>query len=63
MFYKVEDRYETFLDKDGMFPWKFIQRIREGGYSRDFSAEFDQIANVARVETRPTRFLPTSTMS
>lgn len=52
MFYKVEDRYETLLDKEGMFPWKFVQQIREGGYSRDFSAEFDQIANVARVEDR-----------
>jgi len=52
MFYKVEDRYETFLDKEGMFPWKFVQRIREGGYSRDFSAEFDPIANVARVEDK-----------
>jgi hypothetical protein len=48
MFYKVEDRYETFLDKDGLFPWKFIQHIREGGYKRDFSAEFDQAANIAR---------------
>lgn len=52
MFYKVEDRYETFLDKDGMFPWKFVQRIREGGYSRDFSAEFDPVANIARVEDK-----------
>lgn len=51
-FYKVEDRYESFLDKEGMFPWKFIQRIREGGYSRDFSAEFDPAANVARVEDK-----------
>ncbi len=50
--YKVDDRYETFLDKDALFPWKFIQRIREGGYSRDFSAEFDQVAHVARVEDK-----------
>ena len=50
VFYKVEDRYESFLDKDGMFSWKFVQRIREGGYSRDFSAEFDQTANIARAE-------------
>lgn len=52
MFYKVEDRYETFLDKEGMFSWRFIQRIREGGFSRDFSAEFDQSANIARVEDK-----------
>lgn len=42
MFYKVRDRYETYLDVEGIFPWRFEQHIREGGYSRDFSAFFDQ---------------------
>jgi hypothetical protein len=41
-FYKVRDRYETFIDTEGLFPWRFEQHIREGGYSRDFSAFFDQ---------------------
>jgi hypothetical protein len=50
--YKVDDRYETFLDKDGLFSWKFVQRIREGSYSRDFAAEFDPVANLARVEDK-----------
>lgn len=40
--YKVRDRYETFIDTKGLFPWRFEQHIREGGYSRDFSAFFDQ---------------------
>ncbi len=40
--YKVRDRYETYIDKQGLFPWRFEQHIREGGYSRDFSAFFDQ---------------------
>ncbi len=40
-FYKVRDRYETYLDVEGLFPWRFEQHIREGGYSRDFSAFFD----------------------
>lgn len=40
--YKVRDRYETYIDVDGIFPWRFEQHIREGGYSRDFSAFFDQ---------------------
>jgi hypothetical protein len=39
--YKVRDRYETYLDLEGIFPWRFEQHIREGGYSRDFTAEFD----------------------
>ncbi len=41
-FYKVRDRYVTYLDKEGLFPWRFEQHIREGGYKRDFSAFFDQ---------------------
>jgi len=40
--YKVRDRYETYIDVDGIFPWRFEQHIREGNYSRDFSAFFDQ---------------------
>lgn len=41
-FYRVRDRYESHIDVDGLFPWKFIQQIREGGYKRDFNARFDQ---------------------
>ncbi|MDR3668082.1 MAG: DUF3108 domain-containing protein [Ignavibacteriaceae bacterium] len=40
--FKVRDRYETYIDKDALFPWRFEQHIREGKYSRDFSAFFDQ---------------------
>ena len=46
--YKVEDRYSTILDTEGLFPWRFEQHIREGGYSRDFTAEFDQVNHIAR---------------
>ncbi|MGE5683252.1 MAG: DUF3108 domain-containing protein [Bacillota bacterium] len=47
-FYKVRDRYETYLDMEGLFPWRFEQHIREGGYSRDFSAFFDHRKGKAR---------------
>jgi hypothetical protein len=46
--YKVRDRYRTVLDAEGLFPWRFEQHIREGGYTRDFIAEFDQIQHVAK---------------
>jgi hypothetical protein len=39
--YKVRDHYETYLDVEGLFPWRFEQHIREGSFSRDFSAYFD----------------------
>jgi hypothetical protein len=31
LFFKVRDRYESYLDQDGMFPWIFIRRVYEGG--------------------------------
>ncbi|MCE3258880.1 MAG: hypothetical protein K0S12_521 [Bacteroidetes bacterium] len=38
-FFKVRDRYETYLDKDAMLPWLFIRRVDEGGYkfSQDYA--------------------------
>jgi hypothetical protein len=46
--YRVEDRYLTFIDVEGIVPWKFEQHIREGGYRRDFIADFDQFRHVAK---------------
>jgi hypothetical protein len=46
--YRVQDRYVTLVDAATIAPWKFEQHIREGSYSRDFIAEFDQRKNVAK---------------
>lgn len=45
--YKVRDKYRTLVDVDGIFPWRFEQQIREGGFSKDFTATFDQVKNSA----------------
>lgn len=50
--YNVADRYETLLDVTGIFPWKFIQRVREGKYRHDFDAVFDQVNNIAYAENK-----------
>lgn len=49
--YKVRDRYVSIVDKAGLFPWRFEQVIREGNYSRDFEAIFDQENNIVRAYT------------
>ena len=38
-FYRVYDKYETFLDKSGVFPWFFKRRVDEGGHkiSQDYT--------------------------
>lgn len=45
--YRVRDTYRTYLDVDGIFPWKFEQHIRERNYSKDYTAEFDQVNHKA----------------
>ena len=47
-FFKVRDRYETYIDVEGLFPWRFEQHIREGNYKRDFSAFFDHRKGIAK---------------
>jgi len=32
MFFKVRDKYESYIDKQGMFPHKFVRNVDEGGY-------------------------------
>lgn len=37
-FFKVRDRYETYLDEKALMPWQFVRRIDEGGFkaSQDY---------------------------
>ena len=46
-FFKVRDYYFSLIDVRGLFPWKFEQHIREGGYKKDFIAWFDQCSHTA----------------
>jgi hypothetical protein len=34
-FFKVNDRIESYLDHEGIFPWKIKKRLREGHYKQD----------------------------
>jgi hypothetical protein len=47
-FFKVRDKYETYLDEEGIFPWLFVRRIEEGGYKKEQDYKFYQ--NQERVE-------------
>jgi len=31
-FFKVRDRYETYIDDEDGYPWMFVRRVSEGGY-------------------------------
>ncbi len=47
MFYRVDNYYETYIDKETIAPWYFRRNIYEGGYERDESFTFDQFRNIA----------------
>lgn len=49
--YKVRDFYRTYVDAEGLFPWRFEQHIKEGNYQRDFEAIFDQQNHTAKTYT------------
>ena len=40
-FYKVRDEIETYMDSNTFQSIRFRKKLREGGYSYDYSAEFD----------------------
>jgi hypothetical protein len=44
-FFKVRDRYETYMDVDGVFPWLFVRNISEGGYKKHQTYKFKQAKN------------------
>ncbi len=53
-FFKVEDRYETYIDEEAVLPWKFVRHVREGGYKLDRGITFDQFNNKAAVVQKDT---------
>jgi hypothetical protein len=44
-FFKVRDRYESFIDKDAMLPWMFVRRVNEGGYIINQDYTFNHYTN------------------
>lgn len=40
-FYKVRDRYETFIDKETMLPTRFVRDVNEGGFKINQDVAFD----------------------
>jgi hypothetical protein len=46
-FFKVRDRYESFIDTGNLQPVKFIRNVYEGGYKKYENVTFNQTANTA----------------
>jgi hypothetical protein len=54
-FYKVRDRFETYVDQEALVPYLFVRRTREGSYKRDDDVYFfhDQKLAVSRKASKP----------
>lgn len=46
-FFKVRDRYESYVDTATLLPYKFIRNVDEGGYKIYNNVTFNQSANTA----------------
>ncbi len=44
-FFKVRDRYETFMDKDALLPWMFVRRVYDGGVTINQDYKFNHYTN------------------
>ncbi|WP_340077102.1 DUF3108 domain-containing protein [Leptobacterium sp. I13] len=49
LFYKVDDNYESYFDKENGKPYKFIRQIDEGGYTKDLEINFDHDTKKATI--------------
>jgi Protein of unknown function (DUF3108) len=46
-FFKVRDRYESYIDETTLSPYKFLRNVDEGGYKIYNNVTFNQAANTA----------------
>lgn len=49
VFFKVRDRFETYIEKDSVSPVKFVRDTYEGGYTKNKIIKFDHKKNIATV--------------
>ena len=49
-FFKVDDTYESYFDKETNKPYVFIRKINEGGYTKNQQGYFNQANNTVLVK-------------
>lgn len=51
-FFKVQDDYQSYIDKEKNIPYRFIRKIDEGGYTKDVQIDFNHSTNKATVNDK-----------
>jgi hypothetical protein len=49
-FFKVDDLYESYIDRDTRNPYQFVRKINEGGYTKNQEGFFNQSTNKVLVK-------------
>lgn len=57
-FFKVRDRYETYIDKEGLFPHRFVRNCDEGGYKINQDYTFNPEKSAVATEKGDTVLTP-----
>ncbi|RDI56920.1 DUF3108 domain-containing protein [Flavobacterium glaciei] len=65
-FFKVDDLYESYIDKETKNPYRFVRKIDEGGYTKNQEGFFNQSVNRVVVKdykhkTEKTLYIPKNT--
>ncbi|MGX7667311.1 DUF3108 domain-containing protein [Flavobacterium pedocola] len=50
LFFKVEDDYQSYFDRDSGQPYQFVRKIDEGGYTKNQEGFFNQTKNTVLVK-------------
>jgi hypothetical protein len=51
-FFKVDDTYETYIDKYKDLPYRFIRKIDEGGHTKNIQIDFDHDNKLAQIQDK-----------
>jgi hypothetical protein len=52
LFFEVDDRYESYIDRESGEPYRFIRDIDEGGHTKDIQIDFDHTSRIATVNDK-----------
>jgi len=50
LFFKVRDRYETYIDQEAMVPWMFVRHVEEGSYRLNQFVVFNHQKDEAKTD-------------
>jgi len=52
-FFKVRDRYESYIDEESVCPWVFVRRVDEGGYKINQNYVFNPYKKTVNADGKP----------